>query len=79
MTTFTYQAVSPSDATFMAMGFGMGYAEKTAAEKTDAAWKLAASFEKHADSFKAKGDLVKAAACRKLALNAANRAIGKSV
>ena len=75
MTTFTAQAASPSEATFMALGFGMGYAEKSNAQKVDAAWKLAASFDKHANAYAAKGDTVKAKACRKLALDAANRAV----
>ena len=75
MTTFTYQAASPSEVTYMAMGFGMGYAEKTADQKVSDNWKLADSFDKHADAFAAKGDTEKAAACRKLALNAANRAV----
>lgn len=75
MTTFTAQSVSPTEATYMAMGFGMGYAEKTVAQKIDAAWKLADSFDKHADAYAAKGDSAKAKDCRKLALDAANRAV----
>ena len=75
MTTFTKQAATPSEATLIALGWGMGYAEPSNASKAERDWGLAASLDKKADAYYAAGNAAMGAVCRKRALNAANRAI----
>jgi hypothetical protein len=75
MTIFTAQAVSPTEATYMAMGFGMGFAELSDAAKSERDWGLAASLDKKADAYYAAGNVELGKVCRTRALNAANRAV----
>ena len=71
----TFQAASPSEATFMALGFGMGYAELSKSAKAERDWGLAASLDKKADAYFADGNSAMGKICRTRALNAANRAV----
>ena len=71
----TFQAITPGEAHVMALGWGMGFAELTNAQKADRDWKLAASLDKKGDAYQAAGNARMAQACRERALNAANRAV----
>jgi hypothetical protein len=71
----TFQSVTPSEATVMALSWGMGFAELTNAQKADRDWKLAASLDKKGDEYFAAGNLAMAKVCRERALNSANRAV----
>jgi hypothetical protein len=71
----TFQAVTPGAAHVMALGWGMGFAELTNAQKANRDWALAASLDKKGDEYFAAGNVAMAKACRERALNAANRAM----
>ncbi len=75
MATFTAQAVTPTEANYLAMGLGMGYAELSNASKSERDWSLAASLDKKADAYYAVGNTAMGKVCRERALNAANRAV----
>lgn len=71
----TFQSVTPGEAHAMALGFGMGFAELTNAQKSDRDWKMAAALDKKGDEYQAAGNDRMAKVCRERALNAANRAV----
>jgi hypothetical protein len=57
------------------IGWGMGFAELTNAQKAERYWKAAEALDKKGDEYFAAGNLVMAKACRERALLAANRAV----
>jgi len=71
----TFQAVTPGAAHVMALGWGMGFADLTNAQKADRDWKMAAALDKKADAYFADGNDAMGKVCRTRALNAANRAV----
>lgn len=67
-------AVSPSEADYMAKGWGMGFAEPSPAAKAARDWALAASLDKKGDAYYAAKNPLMGAVCRARAAKAANRA-----
>lgn len=69
----TFQAVTPSEATYMALGFGNPVL--TNAQKANRDWALAEALDKKGDEYFAAGNERMGKVCRERALNAANRAV----
>lgn len=70
-----FQAVTPGQAHVMALGWGMGFAELTNAQKAERDWKAAEALDKKGDEYFAAGNERMGKVCRERALNAANRAM----
>ena len=71
----TFQAVTPAGAYEMALGWGMGFAELTNAQKANRDWKMAVALDKKGDKYQAAGNERMAKVCRERALGCANRAV----
>ena len=72
----TFQAVTPSEAYVMALGFSSPELSNGAKAKRD--WSLAEALDKKADSYFAEGNTTMGKVCRARALSAANRAVAFS-
>ena len=70
-----FQAVTDDEVYVMALGWGMGFAELTNAQKAERDWKMAEALDKKGDEFFVAGNERMGKVCRAKALNAANRAV----
>jgi hypothetical protein len=70
-----FQAMTDDEVHVMALGWGMGFAELTNAQKAERDWKAAEGLDKKGDEYFAAGNERMGKVCRKHALDAANRAV----